>query len=538
MTRTRDVAARYAWPLITAGILAYLSLRVWLIPGAADLTFAFTHDSGYLARVAENVREGRGLVIDALWLVFLMPPSVPMPYHNANPLFPLLAAGVSAATGADAVRSGFIVSTFASGILLLALVSLANRVVRHLGWALLIAIAVSLFPGILMDSLAYLTDGLCTALTVAACAILVRRRSSSLDSLAVGALLGLAWLTRSATILVAPALGVYLLQRYRSRVAVRRFIEIALAALIVSSPWLIHTKQQWGSYFRSDSEYSVVQNLAADKFHGGSLFRFWHSPQPPPSMVDFIRESPTGFAKHVARGSIKVVRRTLAWWTLGSVPIAIFMAACFALFCLHRRRFLSAEAAGLFLFAATTIGLLAVRGDSFEERYIGTLTVFFALFCALGAWRAWRLALLAPTNTARGIVVAAIAIVWALIIPWRAWETYRHAYEPNPSSIAYRAASRDVDERFARGTPVVVGMEPYFYTLETKRVALNFPDASDEFLLQFMEKYGARYIFLTRTELDFWRPAWGSPSGLPQGLRLAGTAGDGYVFVASGIARP
>lgn len=528
-THSHTAEGRFAWVLVTAVILAYLVLRLLLIPERADLSYAFTHDSGYLARVAENLANGDGLVIDALWLVFLMPPAVPMPYHNANPLFPILTAAVSQLTGTDVLRTGFFVSTLSAGILIFAIVALVQPVVRHRGWALAIAAAVSLFPPLLIDSLVYLTDGLCTALCFAVLALLVREPSSSRFGMAAGAFLGLAWLTRAATILVIPAIVVYLVLKHRSWLALRRLAEIAIAAVIVASPWLIHTKIQWGSYLRSDSEYAVVQNLAADKFHGSSLFRFWHSPEPPPRLTAFIRESPAAFARHVATGAVKVARRTLSWWSLGSIPVAAFMAACIAVWGLGRGRFLTPEAAGVAVFAAASFGLLAIRADSFEERYIAPVTVFYALFSALGAWRLWQLA---GTPERRAVAAAAIGIVWGLLIPSRAWQTYVHTYRSSPSLVAYRSAASEVDRRFARGTPVVVGNEPYFYTVETKRVALSIPDGPDDVLLRYMDKYGSRFVFLTGQELDFWRPAWRSPWQLPGRVRLAGTLDDGYVFEA------
>ena len=109
--------------------------------------------------------------------------------------------------------------------------------------------------------------------------------------------------------------------------------------------------------------------------------------------------------------------------------------------------------------------------------------------------------------------------------------TYARVYSEDPDLVAYRAAAADVNRRFARGEPVVVGLTPYFYSIETSAVSLNFPDASDDYLLHYMDRYHARYVFLTGEEIDYWRPAWRSPAQLPDGLQLAGEVAGGYVFM-------
>jgi len=120
--------------------------------------------------------------------------------------------------------------------------------------------------------------------------------------------------------------------------------------------------------------------------------------------------------------------------------------------------------------------------------------------------------------------------VWCAFVPLKVAATYARVYSEDRSLVAYRSAAAEVNRRFARGAPVVVGMTPYFYSIETSAVSLNFPDAPDDYLLRYMDRYRAQYVFLTREEIDYWRPAWRSASLLPAGLNLAGRVGDGYVL--------
>src|SRR6476660_7607524 len=76
-----------SWIVWTA-VAAYTGLRLVMLPADGVNVKAFGHDGAYLSTLANNLQSGRGYVNDALWLVFLMPEGLPMPFHNANPLYP------------------------------------------------------------------------------------------------------------------------------------------------------------------------------------------------------------------------------------------------------------------------------------------------------------------------------------------------------------------------------------------------------------------------------------------------------------------
>src|SRR5262249_48981202 len=96
-----------AWSGAAVAIALYTVLRVLLIPPDAQFRHGLEHDGAYLAIVARNLLAGRGLVNDAHWLVFLNPPTLPMPYHNGKPLYPCLIAAMSLLTGSGVFYSGF-----------------------------------------------------------------------------------------------------------------------------------------------------------------------------------------------------------------------------------------------------------------------------------------------------------------------------------------------------------------------------------------------------------------------------------------------
>src|SRR5207248_5813130 len=108
-----EPTARRTWP-VWVGLGLYAAARLALLPADPEVVPGFSHDSNYIAIVANNLLAGRGYVNDALWLVFLQPEQLPMPFHNANPLLPTAVAGVVWATGQSAAWAGLAVSAVSS----------------------------------------------------------------------------------------------------------------------------------------------------------------------------------------------------------------------------------------------------------------------------------------------------------------------------------------------------------------------------------------------------------------------------------------
>ena len=209
------------WLAPLLGALALGALRLSLLPLDTDLSLAFSHDSAYVAIVARNLLHGKGWVNDASWLVFLHPARLPMPYRNANPLYPLVTALAARICGISVVKAGLLVAALASVGLLLATYFLVSHYLKRPGIALPIAAAVTIFPPLWEDSLRMLPDSLHLALLMAGIAFFVRAERP-LCAVAAGILLGAAWLTRSTAALAAPALAVYAFRMWRGRKALVR----------------------------------------------------------------------------------------------------------------------------------------------------------------------------------------------------------------------------------------------------------------------------------------------------------------------------
>jgi 4-amino-4-deoxy-L-arabinose transferase-like glycosyltransferase len=537
--RATDGAAR----LWIAGLLScYALLRIALIPSHPDSIHGFSHDSAYIAIVANNLLAGKGLVNDAHWLVFLQPASLPMPFHNANPLYPLAVAGTARATGASVEYAALLISAFSSVGLVLAALSLyrwfCNDWRNDWRRALFYAFATALFPIVYLDSLCALPDALCLTLTFGFCAALVRSEQQG-NALIAGILLGLAWLTRSTAALIVPAALLYSYLTLGWKQAARRWIGIAVAALCICAPWLWHTYRVWGSPFRSDASYYMLQDFLA-RAYAGDVTRFWHSTEPPLSLGQILRRQPLPFFLSIAKG-IPAVIATLLGLRLSRLMTATIVVSLLIVALIgprrvsratERQRPLRVALLCLGVYTLLMISVFAVRASSVEIRY------FAVLYAALGlgagfsllatAARLQRLDQFARSTTIAFTILS--GCLWLLLIPLHLASVLEYYNSPDPQLMAYRALARQVDAAYIHGAAVVVGSQPYFYTAATKAPSLSIPQSDDAFLLRYMQRYHARYIFLTDSELAYWKPDWQPPGHPPTQIEPVARIGQSTLF--------
>lgn len=492
------------WPLL-ALLGLYVAARLLFVPDDPAVG-GLGHDGAYIARLAENLLAGNGYVNDAHWLVFLKPAALPMPFHNANPLYPTLIAGVSGATGLGVVPAGFAINAVMHGLLILVLVALLKPWVAGLGARSLLAGAVAFFPPLFEDSLAYLPDLTCLVLLLASVACLVR-----LDGIKsvvfAGVCFGLAWLTRSSATLALPMIGVYLLGRYGVSIGLGRCVVLGVAALVVASPWLVHTHLVWGSPLRSDSGYYWMQDYHARDFDG-SVERYWHSPDEPASAGVVLRREPGPFLAFYTQAVPRVVRQAVAEWSGYRLWLAGVLGVLALASVIRLPWTLPVFAAATCV--AFSVLLFAPRAWTFEIRYLSLVSVLFALLMLFGlvqALRGWNdeRAGLRWANRLLAILGLGFWLAW---VPYRNAVAWQRMTTEDPERAAYLDLARDIDDDLAHGDPVVVGQYPYFYTLATKAPSLSIPHSDDAWLIGYMKQYGARFVLLTPAELAFWRPGW------------------------------
>lgn len=514
-------AVRLALPICA---LALLILRLSLLPFSSDLTPAFSHDSGYIAIVARNLLNGKGWVNDASWVVFLQPARLPMPYHNANPLYPLLTAAAARIFGIQVVPAGLLISALANVGLLLAAFFLVSYWLKNTWSSLIISLGVAAFPALWKFSLQMLPDALTVTLLIAGLACFVRAENRLLAATA-GILFGAAWLTRSTASMMGLAVAVYAFAAWRWRAALLRLSIAAVTAVLVAVPWLIHTEQVWGSPLRSDAGYSMFQDFYA-RSYGGSIHRFWRSPTLPPSTAELLRTNGAAIAIGSITGIPKVVRVWLqAGWEDQYYPRIVFVILLVSVALLSRRHLTEPPVLAAAVYGVLQIGVLGLRADSMEPRYLAPLTALavVCLGCGIATLPArWR------PPAAAGYALYLGCAFFAVYIPFQDARLTRNiALHEDPANAGRRRIRRSLAATITHHDPVIV-FDPYFFSYDTGAQALSIPESDDAYLLSYMDRYHSRWIILSEDEVRFWKPDW--PAHLPSWLRIRAVSGGNTLF--------
>jgi 4-amino-4-deoxy-L-arabinose transferase-like glycosyltransferase len=499
----------------------YVVLRVMTLPRDPMHAQGFGHDAAYLAIVAQNLHAGKGFVLDALWLVFLQPARLPMPYHNANPLFPVMTAGAMRLFGLDAPSAGFLISALSSAGLVLALFFLLNRYVPNPYAAFAVAALVALFPPVWQLSWMAQTDEVGVMFVAAFLAALVRIDKLAMAAL-VGVFFGLAWLVRSAAVMLVPALVIWLLLTHGWRKALARFALLGITAAAISSPWLIHTAKTWGSPFRSDS--GPIMNAQVQAWQRNEqAYRIFHWPTPAPPYAPVLREHTKAFIAYCIKNVLPAPVRELIRSSSDSnyAALALLTALSLLMLSLSVRVLRTPGFISVLVYAALVTALLSTGFPGFAEgRYFVLLHTLFAAWLFVSVYRTWSDFREGRRGWVRLSALLLAAGYLFVLLPRSDWRLARYQNSISPENFEYMQTARSINRTITGGSPVVVGDHPYFYTVSTGAQALAIPESNDGYLLEYMKKYNARFIFLSEEERTFWRPWWKSENALPRGIRL------------------
>ncbi|MGD0012889.1 MAG: hypothetical protein ABSD56_00475 [Bryobacteraceae bacterium] len=519
------------WLAAAVLLAAYAGIRLLILPSDPLVARGFGHDAAYLVIVARNLLAGKGFVLDALWLVWKNPPALPMPYHNAGPLFPLLQAGLGRFFDTPLVLSGFVLSALASAALMLAVSLLVRAYVASTAAAVGIGVLVALFPPVWANSWEAITDQTWLALFALFVVFLVRGRRPAM-AVAAGLFLGLAWLTRSATVLAVPAVGLWLFLTFGLRRALWRGLLIALTAGAVTSPWLLHTARTWGSPLASDqSELTAIHAYYAAQV-GEMPERLWHSPNRPASFASVAWEHPGTVLRRSFSGIPFILREALRAAADSSYLGAGVLLALGAVIGFRQRRlWRRPEALACALYALTFMAAVAAGGRHIEDRYLLALFMLFAAWMLVSLYQV-LLGVRAGQRDPIGLGTLALGALFLIgVVPRAGYGNAARLRGDEPDKRAYADASVRLARGMSGGTPVVVGSYPYYYSLVTGAQALSIPYADDAFLQSYMKKYHARFVFLTAAERRFWRPDW--EKALPSFLEIRDTTGGFLVYGAT-----
>jgi Dolichyl-phosphate-mannose-protein mannosyltransferase len=491
-------------PVFVALCLVSAAVRALSIPADGAVVNGFTHDSGYISTVAERVRDGQGFTNPAHWLLFLNPPQLPMPFHNANPGYPAINAAISAAFRTDVVFAGLLVSALSSVLLASVVFALVGRFGGDRRFSACCAVAVVLFPPIWRISFALAPDALATALGLGTLAAATRARSAW-GWLASGVVFGAAWLARSTSLLMVPGLLWWVIRTRTRREAVAAMLVFGVGALLIAAPWLVHTWQTWGSALRSDAGYYWLQDYYARPF-GGDVSKYWRSLTPPPSLGQVLSNDPAGFVWHTLAGAPALAYLTaagLSEWNRFAAALLMGLVALATAqsYQLWRRPDIQG---GLLIVAATAASLLE-RAHSFEIRYFSVATVLLVLWILRPLAAYFRSPAGTRSSMLRTASAAGCAIYALVFLVTQDRRITMEMMQPSPELSSYRAVAHEVADEFPN-EPAIVTDQPYLYTYYTKHAALSPPNADKAELLNFMTRYSARLLLLPTDSIDYYYP--------------------------------
>jgi hypothetical protein len=484
---------------LICGLVLYAVLRVLSISSDGAVTGGFTPDSSYLSIVAEQVRLGHGLVNPAHWLLVLNPPVIPMPYHNANPGYPLLMATLAGMLHLDVVRCGFLISAVSNALLALAVFEIVLHFAGSWRFAVLGSIVVASFPSNWTDSLLLGSDALSTSLAVAAIAVLILGRGS-FAAVVTGVLLGAAWLTRSSVILTIPPI-LWWIFRTRPRAAALKAAGYVLAVFAaVISPWFIYQYRVWGDPFRSDAGIYLMQNYYAHLLHAG-IDQFWRSLNAPPPLTTILKTHPIEFATFYLRNLPFLFYFMVAYVSGWNKILAFLYLLLTALGFLRWRAYCRTpefEAGALLL--VLTLAVLGIRAQSFEQRYLGPALVLWVLWMLLPLREHLR-----NLRVPRQAALAIAAVLCGGLIAYQDFFNFQSFTEPSPELLALRRDTRALASEVVHNGRVLIP-RPYLYTWFTGKTALSPPYATKAKVLEFMNRYGANYLALPTATMDYYYP--------------------------------
>jgi len=255
---------REAWLTAIGIFVLALGVRAW---AAAMISFPVPEDTAYYFGVARNLLEGRGLVSDALWSYQTAPLVLPRPAFEVWLPLPTFLAAVPMAVLGPTFRAGQVAAvTIGALVPVLAwrlAADVAAEIALPVGRARTLAIGTGIAAAVYGPLVTHsaLTDSTMpfAVFALAACLLMTRllrdprgARAGDPRLLALGALLGLAALTRNEAIwlaLVWAALAWWDPGRHKPDrgIRIRRILLPAAVAIVVFAPWALRDLLVFGT---------------------------------------------------------------------------------------------------------------------------------------------------------------------------------------------------------------------------------------------------------------------------------------------------
>ena len=479
--------------------LVALAVRVaalWIVP------YTLNEGSAYYVNVARNIAIGRGPVIDALWSYGTPPLTLPRAaFELWQPFASYLAAAPMALLGPSLSNAQLAFALF--GALLapltwwiaadaakrLALPADRQRAVA-IGSGLLAAVAA---PFVLAAAVPDSTLPFTVLATAACVAIPIATRGNGRAVVALGALLGVAYLTRIEAIYLGLVFVAFAWSiGARGRQLVARVGPVAVIGALIVLPWWLRNQSAFGTPMPGQ----LVQNLFLT--HNDQIFAFTYQP----TLAGFLGQGPAAIVSNVSAAAAHDFFDVLLIPAL--VIVVVGIAAAFAGW--RRRKDLSGTPLaalivyGVLAFAVTTaLFPVATLWGTFAHA-AGPLIVALTVLTVLGAdafvarvrqWRHWS----------RANLWLAPAALIALSLPMTAFQLATAGQQARDSQQQVAAAANLARATLPLdATKPVISDEPIWLSDALGVPAIALPDESAPSVLQLARLFGAGAIVVVDTQ--------------------------------------
>jgi hypothetical protein len=465
--------------LKTAFLIYAVSLVVLSWAQTASLESEMLHDSAHYLELARSVQRGDGYLTQTHWAINLPRTDLPYPDTYRAPLFPIAVAGVTFLTGDLFTSAKWICVVTGAMIPVLVFLFARRRFGLPVWLAVLGAAATLVNHHLLISGTRPLTE---TPFTAGVLGVLYVVTGRSPAVVWVGLLTGVAWLIRYQAALLIPVCLLALTgPTVRVRDWLRRSLLLVIAALVVTSPWLVRNYQLTGSPFYSDLKYHAVSTYDPDR----SMYAYFHGLAPAQTWPSYVIDHPQHVAEHVLTGVWRL-SKDFPRENAGNVFLFTFAAAGWIV--LLRRRRETAQRRVNLLF--TTYGLLTaalVVSTFVDHRHLTSLDPFVGLFAAVAVASAWSTFASTRRWLSRGLLT--------LLLIGIVYEGYSSFHRLNANDYHpmadFLAAEPYLREHLSPGE-AVMDPKPYFASYRLDHPAVSLPWVDDNGFRSLADRYNVR----------------------------------------------
>lgn len=473
VNESRSAGRAYRYWIIVILVLAF-ALRLVIAAHAPHPGIA---DPNHYYNLAQNLREGRGFVIDYIWQYHHPPGDVTHPIDHWMPLTAVWPA-LSQAVFGETLLTALLPSVVVGGLLPLLAWYIAGRLGAGGEARLFALVAAACIPEFILNSAR--TDTTIFYIWFVVLALLALYHQTSLSLFLSGLLAGLAHLTRQDGLLLLVVFACYLLL-YRRSMPWRRLWLVPAGYLLVFGPWMLRNAAVLGELMPSGVSRSLFLTTIIDQYSYAGEFTLQ-------TYLDWGLGNIIGKRLFEAAASVKLIY-TLPGAVL-SAAAAVGLVGMVSRRERDRLRLLSLPLlvlAGFFSFYTMLTPFLS-QGGSFKKSYMALIPFLIGL----GAVALERHIVAKWARRLVMVFVCGMLLLDGLVL---VKNDFAHTAGYLNTMQQVGETLRDAGDVNGDGEIIIMAQDPFMLNYLGFR-ALMIPNDPLDVILEVAARYGADYIMM------------------------------------------